>query len=83
MNLYLPNTFMINFQKSNSFRIDNLGEKDTSMSTLLIPAHLLEGLISKNNEHGKKTSKNNLRLKVSLTLKRFSQDFASSYHVRV
>ncbi|MBP7281777.1 MAG: hypothetical protein KBA66_09385 [Leptospiraceae bacterium] len=49
MNLYLPNTFMINFQKSNSFRIDNLGEKDTSMSTLLIPAHLLEGLISKNN----------------------------------
>ncbi|MBP9888251.1 MAG: DUF1564 family protein [Leptospiraceae bacterium] len=44
---------MISFQNSNSFKINQLWNKDKSVSTLLIPAHLIEALKLKKREHGR------------------------------
>lgn len=44
---------MITFQNSKSFKIDNLREKDKSVSTLLIPAHLCDPLKQKQKDLGK------------------------------
>ena len=56
---------MLSFKKSNSFKIAELREKDKSTSTLLVPAHLIDGLKLKKSEHGLKISaylKNLLKL---------------------
>lgn len=47
---------MITFQNSNSFTIDNLWQKDKTVSTLLIPAHLEVALKQKTLSHGNKMS---------------------------
>ena len=44
---------MITFQNSKSFTIDNLRDKDKSVSTLLVPAHLIESLKQKQKDLGK------------------------------
>ncbi|MBK8395895.1 MAG: DUF1564 family protein [Leptospiraceae bacterium] len=44
---------MITFQNSKSFSITELREKDKSVSTILVPSHLIEALKSKRMEHGK------------------------------
>lgn len=35
---------MITFQNSNAFKINELWKKDKSVSTLLVPTHLIESL---------------------------------------
>ncbi|MBK8398660.1 MAG: DUF1564 family protein [Leptospiraceae bacterium] len=47
---------MITLQNSQTFNIHNIREKEKSVSTLLIPSHLLISLNQKRNEHGKKLS---------------------------
>lgn len=47
---------MVIFQNSKTFKIDELWKKDKSVSTLLVPAHLIQALKSKKNIHGKKIS---------------------------
>jgi hypothetical protein len=44
---------MITFRDSKSFKIDELWKKDKTVSTLLVPAHLVEALKEKKKEHGK------------------------------
>ena len=44
---------MVVFQNSKTFKINELWKKDKSVSTLLIPAHLIEALKLKKKEHGK------------------------------
>ena len=44
---------MVTFQNKKVFRLDRLRETDKTISTLLVPAHLFEGLKQKTNEHGK------------------------------
>ena len=44
---------MITFQNQKAFRLDRLSETEKTISTLLVPAHLLEGLKQKTSEHGK------------------------------
>lgn len=58
------------FENNKKFDINNLREKDKSVSTLLIPAHLVDGLNSKRLEHGKQMSvylRNLLKMYKSLT----------------
>ena len=44
---------MITFRNSKSFTIDQLWKKDKTVSTLLVPAHLIEALKEKKKEYGK------------------------------
>ena len=44
---------MVVFQNSKTFKINELWKKDKSVSTLRIPAHLIEALKLKKKEHGK------------------------------
>jgi len=43
----------VSFQNSKRFKIDQLWKKDKSVSTLLVPAHLIEALKLKKREHGR------------------------------
>jgi len=43
---------MITFQNQNSFRFDKQRLADKTISTVLVPTHLLEGLKKKTKEHG-------------------------------
>ena len=43
---------MVTFQNKKVFRLDRLRETDKTISTLLVPAHLVEGLKQKTSEHG-------------------------------
>ncbi len=43
---------MITFQNRKIFRLDHLRQTDKTISTLLVPAHLLDGLKMKTKEHG-------------------------------
>ena len=43
---------MIHFQNSQIFPIQNLNENEPTVSTLLVPAHLINQLNSKRKEHG-------------------------------
>ncbi len=44
---------MIAFQNSKTFKIEQLWKKDKSVSTLLVPAHLIAALKTKKKEHGR------------------------------
>lgn len=44
---------MITFRNSKSYKIDQLWKKDKTVSTLLVPAHLVEALKEKKKAHGK------------------------------
>ncbi len=44
---------MITFRNSISFKINELWKKDKTVSTLLVPAHLVEALKEKKKDHGK------------------------------
>ncbi len=44
---------MITFRNSRTFKIEQLWKKDKSVSTLLVPAHLIEALKEKKKEHGR------------------------------
>lgn len=56
MNLFLPNVSMITFRNSKTFKIEELWKKEKSVSTLLVPAHLIDALKAKKNEHGRQMS---------------------------
>ncbi len=61
---------MITFQNSKYFKIDDLTQKDKSVSTLLVPAHLIDALKLKKNEHGRQISvylRNLLKMYKTLT----------------
>ena len=52
MNLFKPINSMVTFQNKKTFRFDKLDETDKTISTLLIPDHLIEDLKKKIMEHG-------------------------------
>ena len=122
MKVLQPITSMVTFQNKKTFPFDQQRFADKTISTLLVPAHLLEDLKKKTKEHGNSLviylrnllwmyrtlthlleidilglweilselglsnavpTQNKLLLRVSLSLRRVSQDFARSYHVRV
>ena len=53
MKVFLPSISMVVFQNSKTFKIDELWKRDKSVSTLLVPAHLIEALKLKKKEHGR------------------------------
>ncbi len=53
LKLFLPSISMITFRNSKSFPIEELWKKDKTVSTLLVPAHLVAALKEKKKEHGK------------------------------
>jgi hypothetical protein len=56
LNLFLPRLSMITFRNSRTFKIEELWKKEKSVSTLLVPAHLIEALKAKKKEHGRQMS---------------------------
>lgn len=52
MKIFLPSNSMIKFQNKKTFRFNQLGESEKTISTLLVPAHLLEDLKRKTKENG-------------------------------